>query len=166
MQTHQYVLAAGIAWLFTLIALPFLFATARRRAFDHGHTAALAARDTTYRHRIETLNTSLATAAESHYDELRMHLRTISALRKEVSELEARVMSYTGLAVTRTDYEHLKNAAETLRLARNTWQKLQGTEPWCARAYAECQGLLKLASRVHAELRTSPSSAIQQGDAA
>lgn len=158
MQPHQYILAASIAWLFTLIALPFLFATARRRAFDHGHAIGLAARNTTHRHQMETLNRSLTNVAESHHDELRTHLRTISALRKEVAELEARIMSYTGIAVTRADYDQLLATANTLRLANRTLTALK-SEPQAARAGHQAEALDDLAKRIHAQLRATPASA-------
>lgn len=166
MQPQQIILALATLWLFMLAALPFLFNAACRRAKESGLAAGLAQREADHARQIAALNADIDAIAQERLTEQRAHLLATSQRLAHIEELEARIMSYTGLAVTKADYEHLTNAAETLRLARKTWQKLQGTEPWCARAYAECQGLLKLASRVHAELRTSPSSAIQQGDAA
>ncbi|UVM65305.1 hypothetical protein LOY34_18450 [Pseudomonas sp. B21-009] len=168
MQPQQIILALATLWLFTLVALPFLFSTARRRAKESGFAAGLAQREADHTKQITDLNADIDAIAQERLKEQRAHLLVTSQRLAHIEELEARIMSYSGLAVTKVDYEHLTSAAETLRLARNTWQKLQGTELWCKRAYAECQGLLRLASRIHAELRPSPSPspAIQQGDVA
>lgn len=156
MQPQQIILALATLWLFTLVALPFLFNAACRRAKESGLAAGLAQREADHARQIAALNADIDAIAQERLAEQRAHLLATSQRLAHIEELEARIMSYTGLAVTKADYEHLKNAAETLRLARNTWQKLQGTEPWCARAYAECQGLLGLASRIHSELRKAP----------
>ncbi|WP_433884902.1 hypothetical protein [Pseudomonas vranovensis] len=166
MQPQQIILALATLWLFTLVALPFLFSKAHRRAKECGFAAGLAQREADHAKQIADLNADIDAIAQERLKEQRAHLLVTSQRLAHIEELEARIMSYSGLAVTKVDYDHLTRAAETLRLARNTWQKLEGTEPWCKRAYAECQGLLRLASRVHAELRSSASSAIQQGDAA
>lgn len=59
MQPHQYALAAGIALLFTLATLPFLFALARRRAFSRGKAIGLEIRDITHAQQVRTLNDEL-----------------------------------------------------------------------------------------------------------
>ncbi|MDT3749773.1 hypothetical protein [Pseudomonas kurunegalensis] len=55
--------------------------------------------------------------------------------------------------MTRSDYDLLISAAETLRLAERTWKALPGTEPGCKRATQQQQDIQALALRVHFELR-------------
>lgn len=161
MQTQHLIIALGAIWLLTFLALPFLASVASRRAKESGFAAGLAQREAEHTKQIAALNADVDALAKERLDEQLTHVRISGQRVALIAELEARIMSYTGLAVTKADYEHLKNAAETLRLARNTWQKLQGTEPWCKRAYDECQGLLGLASRVHSELRKAPTTAAE-----
>lgn len=160
MQISQHIVVALSALLIlTLAALPYLVCVVRRRATESGFAAGLAQHEADHAIRIAALNADVDALAKERLDEQRTHARLSEQRLALIAELEARIMSYTGLAVSRADYEHLKNAAETLRLARNTWQKLQGAEPWCKRAYDECQGILGLASRVHSELRKAPAIA-------
>ncbi|MNJ75006.1 hypothetical protein D3C77_720320 [compost metagenome] len=79
----------------------------------------------------------------------------MNARRDTIAELEARVMSYTGLAVTHIDHKLLRNAAESLALAFKTWSSMPGTEPWRGRATSQAHGLNALAVRIGAELRTA-----------
>ncbi|NER59805.1 hypothetical protein G3435_07040 [Pseudomonas sp. MAFF212428] len=159
MQLQHIAITLGALWLLTLIALPLLASVVSRRAKESGFAAGLAQREADHTKQIAALNADVDALAKERLDEQRTHARTSEQRLEVIAELEARIMSYTGLAVTKADYEYLKNAAETLRLARNTWQKLQGTEPWCKRAYDECQGLLRLATRIHSELRKAPATA-------
>lgn len=90
--------------------------------------------------------------------EQRKHHLAVANLKRMNSELEARIMSYTGLAVTRTDYDQLLATAETLRLANRTLTALK-SEPQAARAGHQAEALDNLAKRIHAQLRATPASA-------
>ncbi|MFP3372457.1 hypothetical protein [Pseudomonas sp. SIMBA_068] len=83
---------------------------------------------------------------------------TLANLKRTITELEERIMTHTGMPVTRTDYDLIINAAETLGLAEKTWKVAPGTEPWRHRAALQRQDMQALAMRVHAQLRTTPSS--------
>ncbi len=90
----------------------------------------------------------------------------IANLKGTISELEARIKSYTGLAVTKLDYEQLNKAAETLQLAQRTWETARGTEPWCVRAHNERLSIQALAQRIHEQLRITPANSTKVGELA
>jgi len=54
MQPYQYALSAGIALLFILAILPYLFGVARRRAHEEGKEIGLSERDVTHAQRLGT----------------------------------------------------------------------------------------------------------------
>ncbi|WP_313731322.1 hypothetical protein [Pseudomonas sp.] len=74
--------------------------------------------------------------------------------------------SYQGMPVTRSDYDLLITAAETLRLAEKTWKALPGTEPGRKRASQQQQDIQALALRVHFELRRTLAKGTTAGKAA
>ncbi|AZC35888.1 hypothetical protein [Pseudomonas chlororaphis] len=165
MQPHQYVLGAGITFLFLLAALPYLFGIARRRAFDQGKEIGLAERDATNFARVRDLCADLDEIAIQREAENRKHLTTIANLKRNIVELEERITSYTGLAVTRADYERLLGAAETLRLTQRTLNALK-SQSQATRAGAQAEAIDELAMRIHAQLRTIPTNASTAGTAA
>ncbi|KPM60213.1 hypothetical protein [Pseudomonas monteilii] len=154
MQPHQYALAAGIALLFTLATLPFLFALARRRAFSRGKAIGLEIRDITHAQQVRTLNDELDDLEVQREAEQRKHHTTVANLKRTITELEERIMSYTGLAVTRTDYEQILAAAETLRLTERTLTAMKATTQG-VRAGQQASNLDELAKRVHTQLRAT-----------
>lgn len=168
MQQPHYILALGTLWIFTLAFLPFLFATARRRAFAHGLETGRNTRNTELKRYVKALETDLAYKAAELDAAKKSFTQAMNARRDTIAELEARVMSYTGLAVTHTDHQLLRNAAESLALAFKTWSSMPGTEPWRGRATAQAHGLNALAFRIGAELRMAPAAAKIEsvGDAA
>lgn len=172
MQPHQYALAAGIGWMVTLIILPFLIAKARRLAYARGFEDGKAFHD-------QTLSLQLKEAQQAQ-DDLRTELQRIqqtcdlqlaarqakiAALKADIGELEARIMSYTGLAVTKADYEHLVSASTTMRLAQRTFKALK-TEENAVRAGTQADIIDGLAKRIHAQLRSTPATAATAGAAA
>lgn len=166
MQPHQYALSAGIGLLIILAALPYLFGVARRRAFDQGKDIGLAERDTTRAQQVRTLNDDLAEIAIQREAEQRKHLMTVANLKHTIGELEERIMSYTGMPVTRADYDLLTRGAETLRMAEKTWKAVPGTEPWSRRAAEEAHHLQDLAYRFRSQLRNSPVVDVNAEEAA
>lgn len=158
MQAHHYTLAFAALWLTTLALLPFLFSRATARAKAVGHAAAVQERDLHYSQQIEVLNSDLANLAKERKEEQSRFIRTMARRQKAIEELEDRVMSYTGLAVTHADHQLLRSAAESLALAFKTWSSMPGTEPCRGRATAQAHGLNALATRIGAELRMSPTS--------
>ncbi|AAN68638.1 MULTISPECIES: hypothetical protein [Pseudomonas] len=74
--------------------------------------------------------------------------------------------SYQSIPMTRSDYDLLINAAETLRLAVKTWKALPGTEPGCKRTMQQLQDIQALAMRVHFKLRSTPVNTTVTGEAA
>lgn len=155
MQPHQYALGAGILWLVTLIVLPFLIAKARTRSFAQGVGAGKQHHKADFKLQIQSLKDDLAEAAVQAEVDQRKHHHAVASLQHTINELEARIMSYTGLAVTKFDYEQLTKAAETLRMAQRTWETAKGIEPWCVRAHNECLSIQALARRLHEQLRTT-----------
>ena len=93
------------------------------------------------------------------------HHHTIANLKRAIAELEDRIMSYTGLAVTKADYELLVNVIDTLNLAERTLTAMKATQQ-AARAGLQVTRLGDLAKRMHLELRERPASAINAGAAA
>ncbi len=166
MQPHQYALAAGIALLCTLSVLPWLFAVAKRRAFDQGKEIGLEIRNATHNQQVRELNYELDEIAIQREAEQRKHHHTTANLKRTITELEERIMSYTGLAVTRADYDLLISTAESLELAEKTWKALPGTEPGRKRAAQQQQDIQALAMRVHFQLRSTPATAAKMEVAA
>lgn len=165
MQLHHYVLAISIGWMVTLIILPFLIAKTRRLAYNRGFEAGKAFHDQTLALQLQEaknarddLRTELQWARQAYEQQLAARQANITALKGSISELEARIMSYTGLAVTRADYELLIGTSETLRLAERTLDALKAQRQATAAA-ARAEGIDGLAKRVHTQLRDTPASA-------
>jgi len=172
MQPHQYALAAGIGWMVTLIILPFLIAKARRLAYARGFEAGKTFHDQTLslqlkeaKQALDDLRAELLRTQQTGNVQLAAREASIAALKAIISELEARIMSYTGLPVTKADYENLINASSTMRLAQRTFKALR-TEAKATRAGAQADVIDELAKRIHAQLRSTPASAAKAGAAA
>ncbi|MFB6403506.1 hypothetical protein [Pseudomonas putida] len=158
MQPHQQVLALGILWLATLVVMPFLFATARRRAHALGFEECQEIKEATHAHRVRQLERDLADK-QAELDTARKNFVSAMEARREIiTELEERIMSYTGLAVTRADYELLISAMETLSLTERTLNAMKATQQ-ASRAKQQAAGLEALAKRIHTQLRETPASA-------
>lgn len=153
MQAPNYILALAIAWIVTLTILPYLFAKARKLAYERGITDGLGQRDAMAWKRLQDLEGKLETRAIEGEQIQRTHLKKTAALLGTIRELEDRIKGYTGLAVTANDHQLMIQAAETLLLARRTWDAMKGSEAWRARARDESSALLRLAELVHAEVR-------------
>lgn len=157
MQPHQQVLSLGILWLATLVVLPFLFATARRRAHALGFMEGQEVKEAAHTHRVRQLERDL-TDKQAELDTARKAFTAhMEARRETIAELEERIMSYTGLAVTKADYQALISATETLETAGRTWKQLKGAEAWVARTEHQGRSLRELAGRVRNELRNEPA---------
>lgn len=166
MQQQHYILALAVLWLFTLAFLPFLFRTAHRSARNSGYSAGLIDHERLTKGHIKALNSDIIRLAEEREAEQKKFAQIKTALLAANSELEARISSYTGLAVTKLDHEQLTKAAETLQLAQRTWETAKGTEPWCVRAHNERLSIQALARRIHKQIRTTPASAANAGQTA
>lgn len=165
MQPHQQVLALGILWLATLIVLPFLFAKARHRAFNRGLDTGEQRLKADLKLQIKGLQNDLDKAqVQTEADHRRHHLAVVQ-LKGSIRELEARIMSYTGLAVTRTDYELLISAIETLNLTERTLIAMKATQQ-ASRASLQATQLGGLAKRIHTQLRETPAGATSAEEAA
>ncbi|MCU0092243.1 hypothetical protein N8H72_19880 [Pseudomonas koreensis] len=164
MQPHQYALSAGIALLFLLSALPYLFSIARRRALDQGKEIGLAERDAIHLAKVRDLRAELDEIAIQREAEQRKHFTTIANLKRHIFEQDERITSYTELAVNRADYEKLIGAAETLRLTQRTLNALK-SQTQADRAGAQAEAIVELAMRVHAQLRDIPTSTSATGTA-
>lgn len=172
MQPHQYALAAGIGWMITLIILPFLIAKARRLAYARGFDAGKTFHDQTLtlqlkeaKQSLDDLRAELLRTQQTGNVQLAARQASIAALKASISELEARIMAYTGLAVTKADYDKLVSASSTMRLAQRTFKALK-TETEAARAGAQADVIDDLAKRIHAQLRSTPANGANAGAAA
>jgi len=163
MQQQHYILALAALWLFTLAFLPFLFRAARHRAYNSGYSAGIIEQQLLTRGQTKALNNDITRLAEEREAEQRRFAQTKAALQLTNAELEARILSYTGLVVTKSDYEQLTKAAETLQMAQRTWEAAKGTEPWCVRAHNGYLSIQSLARRVHAQLCSKPASIVNRG---
>lgn len=164
MQPHQQVLAIGILWLFTLLVLPFLFTKTRSRAFHRGVEVGKQYQKADLKLQIKGLQNELDDSRiQSEADQRKHHLAVV-ALKASINELEARIMSYTGLAVTKADYDKLVSASSTMRLAQRTFKALK-TEAEAARAGAHADVIDDLAKRIHAQLGSTPSAATAEAAA-
>lgn len=165
MQPHQQVLAIGIIWLATLAILPFLFAKARQRAFNRGLDTGKQTLKAELKLRIKSLQDDLDEARIQAETGQRKHQSAIAHLKGNIRELEARIMSYTGLAVTRADFELVISAIETLNLTERTLTAMKATQQ-ASRAGLQATGLGNLAKRIHVQLRETPANAASAGAAA
>ena len=166
MQPQQIILALATLWLVTLVALPFLFNAACRRAKESGLAAGLVQREADHARQIAALNADIDAIAQERLTEQRAHLLATSQRLAHIEELEARIMSYTAMPVAKADYDLMVNAAETLALAEKTWKVAAGTEPWRNRALQQRQDMQALAMRLHHQLRITPVSTPTAGAAA
>jgi len=166
MQPHQQVLAMGIIWLATLIVASYLFSKARSRAFSRGVEIGKEHHRADLKLQLKTLREELDEARVQTEADQRKHHLAVASLKRTITELEERIMSYTGMPVARADYDLMISAVETLALAEKTWKVVPGTEPWCKRARQQRQHIQALAMRVHSQLRTTPASASSAGEAA
>ncbi|WP_180962718.1 hypothetical protein [Pseudomonas guariconensis] len=89
--------------------------------------------------------------------EQRKHHHTTANLKRTITELEERIMSYTDLAVTKSDYALLMETSRTLRVAEQTMKALKSQV--ANQAAEQAAGLQALAKRVHAQLRSTPATA-------
>ncbi|MBV4500765.1 hypothetical protein [Pseudomonas shirazensis] len=104
MQPHQYALAAGVIWLVTLTILPFLIATARRRAYALGFEAGKVYSD-------QTLNLQLKEARQS-----------LELLRADNTHVAKHAKNPADAQVLQVNHRQtLLEIAETLRVAAETW---------------------------------------------
>ena len=165
MQPHQQVLALGILWLATLVVLPFLFATARRRAHALGFMDGQEVKEAAHTHRVRQLERDLADKQAELDTARKAFTAHLEARRETIAELEARIMSCTGLTVTKADYEKLVSASSTMRLAQRTFKALK-TEAEATRAGAQADVIDDLAKRIHAQLRSTPANGANAGAAA
>lgn len=165
MQPHQQVLAIGILWLFTLLVLPFLFTKTRSRAFHRGVEVGKQYQKADLKLQIKGLQNELDDSRiQSEADQRKHHLAVV-ALKASINELEARIMSYTGLAVTKADYEKLISASSSMRLAQRTFQALK-SQPEADRAAIQADAIDELAKRIHAQLRDTPACSANAGASA
>lgn len=200
MQPYQYALAAGVALLVTLTVLPWLFAVAKRRAFELGKEIGLNTRDAAHAQQIRTLKGELEDIAIHREAEQRKHHTTNADLQREnlalehrinardaqlreatdaqvksdqtianlkltITELEERIMSYTGLAVTRADYDLVLKATNTLQLSQRTLKALK-SQTQADIAGAQAEALSGLAKRIHAQLRSTAATTARTEEAA
>jgi hypothetical protein len=158
MQPYQYALSAGIVLLSVLATLTYLLAAARRQAHEEGKEIGLAEYNATHAQRARTLNEELAELAVQREADQRKHLKTVANLKLTISELEERIMSYTGMPVTRADYELLTKVGATLQLAHRTMKALKSDQQ-ATLATAQARSVDSLAKRIHAQLRSTPAKA-------
>ena len=161
MHPHQYALAAGILWLATLTVLPFLIAKARIRAYDEGF-AEHQRQSNSY---IAALNTDISQLAVARQEDQRKHDLTVANLKRTITELEERIMSYTGLAVTRADYDLVLKATDTLQLSQRTLKALK-SQTQADIAGDQAEALAALGKRIHAQLRSTPATTARTEEAA
>lgn len=96
--------------------------------------------------------------------EQRKHHQSVANLKRTITELEERIMSYTGLAVTKSDYALLMETSRTLRVAEQTMKALKSEV--ANQAAEQAAGLQAIAKRVHAQLRSTPATAAHTEEAA
>lgn len=165
MQPHQYALGAGILWLTTLIVIPYLITKARARAFNRGlqtgkstqnHATRLQLKEATQA--LQDERAELQLTQQTCEEQLAARQASIDVLKGVITELEARIMSYTGMAVTRADYDLLTKVGETLRLTQRTMKALK-SEQQAILAANQALSIDSLAMRVHSQLRSTPATA-------
>ncbi|WP_207869477.1 hypothetical protein [Pseudomonas sp. 51_B] len=165
MQPHQQVLAMAIVWLISLIALTIIIPRMRHRTFTRGVDTGRQQQRADLKLQIKGLQDDLDEARIQSEAGQRKHHLAVANLKSSIAVLEARIMSYTGLPVTKADYERLVSASSTMRLAQRTFKALK-TEAEAARAGALADFIDELAKRIHAQLRSTPGSAAIAGAAA
>lgn len=164
MQPHQYALAAGIGWMVTLIILPFLIAKARRLAYARGFEEGKAFHDQTLslqlkeaKQALDDLRTELQRSQQTCELQLAARQASIVALKAGISELEARIMSYTCLAVSRADYDLVIGVADSLQVTQRTMKALK-SQTQADLAGSQAEAMSALAKRIHSQLRSTTTS--------
>lgn len=153
MQPSHYILASGILWLATLIILPFLFSKARRRSYSAG----FAEHQRLSNSYISALNKDISQLTDARAEDQRKHDLTVANLKRTITELEERILSYTGLAVTKADYDLLTSIADTLHLAERTLRALK-SQTHADRAGSQSEAATGLAKRILAQLSGTPAT--------
>lgn len=166
MQPHHQTIALAITWFATLVALPLLLAVARRSAHNRGIAEGQHIQQARYDNQIQWFEVEIASKQAELLDIQARFDASMEARRKTIADLEERIMSYTGLAVTQADYQALGNASETLQLAVRTWSQLKGAEAWVERAKLQAGELHKLALRVRGDLKSARVDTVEEGQAA
>jgi hypothetical protein len=166
MQPHHQIITLTATWLATLVALPLLLSVARRSAYALGVVKGQEAQQAHHAIQTQWFEREM-TDKQAELDELQLRFdASIEARRKTVADLEERIMSYTGLAVTRTDYDVLVSACETLKLVVRTWRQLKGAEVWVGRAEQQSGELRGPAFQVQSELKELRALPTSKGEAA
>ncbi|WP_028694361.1 hypothetical protein [Pseudomonas cremoricolorata] len=160
MQPHHQAIALAVTWLATLVALPLLLSATRRGAHSLGVDEGKQVQQALHTAQIKDLERAVADKrAELAY--LQAHFdNSMEARRLTIVDLEERIMSYTGLAVARADFEALVSASETLNLAVRTWWQMKGAELWVRRAEQQATYLRSLALRVQSELEANAATSV------
>lgn len=166
MQPHHQTIALAITWFATLVALPLLLAVARRSAHALGVVEGQKTQQAHHAIQTQWFEREMADKQAKLADMQSRFDASIETRRKTVADLEERIMSYTGLAVTRTDYDALVSACEILKLAARTWRQLKGAEVWAGRAEQQAGELRGLAIRVQSELKHLRIITTGKGEAA
>jgi len=96
--------------------------------------------------------------------EQRKHHHCVANLKRTIAELEERIMPYTGLAVTKSDYSLLMETSRTLRVTEQTMKALKSQV--ANQAAEQAAGIQAIAKRVHAQLRSTPATAAHPEEAA
>ncbi|WP_295482117.1 hypothetical protein [uncultured Pseudomonas sp.] len=91
-------------------------------------------------------------------EEQRKHHHLVANFKRIIDELEQRIMSYTGMAVTRADYDLLIETTKTLELTERTLNALKANQQ-AQKANEQIQQLTQFAMRLHAHLRATPATA-------
>lgn len=110
------------------------------------------------------ISTDYYLASRSRLDELlvnreaeqRKDHHTVANLKRLIAELKERITSYTGLAVTKSDYALLMETSRTLRVAEQTMKALKSQV--ANQAAEQAADLQALAKRVHAQLRSTATT--------
>ncbi|MFR0674617.1 hypothetical protein ACLUUI_14340 [Enterobacterales bacterium AW_CKDN230030176-1A_HGKHYDSX7] len=155
MQPHHQAIALAVTWLATLVALSLLLSAARRGAHSLDSIKGQQSQHALHEVQVQDLEQAVA---DKQAELLRLQSRfdaSMEARRLTIADLEERIMSYTGLAVARADFEVLVSASETLKLAVRTWSQMTGAEVWVKRAKQQADDLRGLALRVQDELKPS-----------
>lgn len=166
MHLHYQTLALIIAWSATLVALPLLLAVARRSAHARGIAEGQHIQQARHDNQVQWFEVEIASKQAELLDIQGRFDASMEARRKTIADLEERIMSYTGLAVTQADYQALANASETLKLAVRTWSQLKGADAWVERAKLQAGQLHRLALRVRGDLKSARVDAAEEGQVA
>lgn len=143
MQT-QHLIIIGLGSILALLLLTYFIRRALIRALNRSFDAGLRTRDSQHDGQVEVLRRSIFDLSSRHFE-----------TTNQLADLRQQARLIRATPFVHSDHETLLAAAETLRLAVDTWKNWPATAPYRSRAIKQAQLLGDQADRVLAMVESN-----------